>query len=130
KFGGFKVSIGLTGDAVTLAIVNGAFDWTGGNIPNIDQVYVAKDPQNRGYWSPDIGATIALEMVTTQKPFDDPNVRKAISMAINRQQIATVGMANSTHPSDVTGLHDGYPAFKVADPGKLGSWTDYNVAQA
>lgn len=129
-FGGLKVRQGIPAGAGELAIVDGTYDWTGGNIPNIDQTYVAKDPEHRGYWSPAIAATIALVMPTTKEPFNDVDVRKAISMAINRQQIAAVGMANSTHPADVTGLHDGYPQWKVADPSTLASWADYNVDEA
>ena len=71
-----------------------------------------------------------LELNTTRKPFDDVNVRKAISMALDRQRIVTVAISGYSHPADVTGLSDGYAAWKVADPSKLGDWTTYNADKA
>jgi peptide/nickel transport system substrate-binding protein len=71
-----------------------------------------------------------LYLNTTKKPFDDPNVRKAISMAINRQQIVKIAMYDYTKPADVTGLSEAYPNYKVKDPASLGDWTTFSVDKA
>jgi peptide/nickel transport system substrate-binding protein len=94
-------------------------------------VFVSKDPKNYGYWFPPFGATVMLYLNTTKKPFDDANVRKAISMAIDRKQIANVAEYGYTKPADVTGLSDAYPKFKLQDMTKLGDdWTAMDVAKA
>jgi peptide/nickel transport system substrate-binding protein len=62
-----------------------------------------------------------LYVNTTKKPFDDVNVRKAISMGINREQIVNVAMFDYTKPADATGLSDAYPKWKdqaAVDSGK------------
>lgn len=117
-------------DQANLATVNGENDYAANFIPDIDKVFVSKDPTNNGYWFPPFGATVMLYLNTTKKPFDDPNVRKAISMAIDRNQIATVAEYGYTKPADVTGLSDAYPNFKVSDPSKLGDWATMNVDKA
>ncbi len=99
-------------DQANLATINGENDWAGNFIPDIEQTYVAKDPENFGYWFPSTGATVMLYLNTTRAPFDNPDVRKAISMGINRDQIVEVAMYGYTHPADATGLSDAYPNYK------------------
>lgn len=129
-FDGIRCPALPSNDAVNLALVNGEIDWTGSFVPDIENVYVAKNPQNFGYWFPSVGATVMLYLNTTKKPFDDPNVRKAISQCINRDQIVEVAMYDYTKPADVTGLSEAYPNFKVADPATLADWTTYSVEKA
>ena len=87
-------------DQANLATVNGENDYAANFIPDIEKIFVAKDPANNGYWFPPFGATVMLYLNTTKKPFDDVNVRKAISMAIDRDQIAT--SPNTATPSPPT----------------------------
>lgn len=117
-------------DQANLATVNGENDWAGNFIPDIEKVYVSKSPDTNGYYFPPVGATVMLYLNTTKKPFDNADVRKAISMAINRDQIVKVAMYGYTKPADVTGLSDAYPSFKVADPASLGNWATLNVDEA
>ena len=119
-------------DQANLATLNGENDWANNFIPDIERTFVEKDPENYGYWFPSLGATIMLYLNTTEAPFDNADVRKAISMAINREQVVTVAMYNYTIPADVTGLSEAYPSYKVSDPGSLADtdWTQYDVAKA
>ncbi len=127
---GFRQPAYPGNDQANLATVNGENDYAANFIPDIEKVYVSKDPANYGYWFPSVGATVMLYLNTTKKPFDDVNVRKAISYAIDRAQIVKVAMYDYTKPADVTGLSEAYPNFKVADPSKLGDWTTMNVEKA
>ncbi len=127
---GFRQPAYPGNDQANLATVNGENDYAANFIPDIEKVYVSKDKTNYGYWFPSVGATVMLYLNTTKKPFDDVNVRKAISYAIDRAQIVKVAMYDYTKPSDVTGLSEAYPNYKVADPSKLGDWTTKNVDKA
>ncbi|MHB8629424.1 MAG: ABC transporter substrate-binding protein [Aggregatilineales bacterium] len=117
-------------DEVDLAVINGETDWADVFIPNIDQTFVSKDPSNRYYWVPSIWGTAHLYVNTTKKPFDDPNVRKAISMAINRPQIMKIAFYNVFGtPADGSGLAPRYQAWK--NPDAVNSdWTTLNVDKA
>ena len=127
---GFRQPAYPGNDQANLATINGENDYAANFIPDIEKTYVAKDPEHFGYWFPSVGATVMLYLNTTRKPFDDVNVRKAISMAVDRNQIVQVAMYDYTKPADVTGLSDAYPAYKVADPSKLGTWTTMDVDAA
>lgn len=118
------------GNAEGLAMVNGQIDWSNTSIPDPDQTYVAKDAANRYYIKESGPNMTTLALQIGKKPFDDPNVRKAISLAINREQISVVGEKGVSPPADVTGLGPFYQAWKVADPATLGDWATYNPDQA
>jgi peptide/nickel transport system substrate-binding protein len=118
-------------DQANLATVNGENDWSGDFIPDIEKTYIAKDPQNHNYWFLPTGDTVMLYVNTTRKPFDDVNVRKAISMCLDRSQIVKVAMYDYTHPADGTGLSDAYQDWKSPDAVAAGSdWVKRDVAKA
>ncbi len=115
-----------------LALLKGDLDWAGNFVPEIDRVYVQRDPARHGYWYPATGATVFLYANTRRAPFDDVRVRKAISMAIDRDQIAKVAMYGYTRPADATGLSDAYERWR--DPqvtaGAGGAWVHHDPARA
>jgi peptide/nickel transport system substrate-binding protein len=116
-------------DAANLALVNGDLDWAGNFVPDIKNVFVSKNPDNYHYYF--VGAdAILLYINLTLKPFDNPDVRKAISMGINRQMIVETAMFNYIPPADATGLGDAYAVWK--DPAAIaaGTWVKYDVAAA
>lgn len=99
-------------DSANLATVNGEVDWASNFIPDIESAYVAKDPEHFHYWFPSTGDEVMLYVNCTKAPFDDVNVRKAFSMAIDRAQIVQIAMYDYTQPADATGLSDAYPTWK------------------
>lgn len=117
-------------DAANLATVNGEVDMASNFIPDIEATYVAKDPEHFHYWFPAVGAPVMLYANTTRAPFDDVNVRKAISMGINRDQIVTVAMYDYTHPADGTGLSDAFDNWRSEEAVAAGDWVTMNVERA
>jgi peptide/nickel transport system substrate-binding protein len=126
---GIRVQAYSSNDQETLALDNGQVDWAGNFIPNIKQALIDKNP-NMHYWSPTTGLVALMELNTTKKPYNDVNMRKAISMALDRQHMVDVAISGYTKPADVTGLSDGFAKWKVSDLSQLGDWTTYNVAKA
>lgn len=126
---GIRVPAYPSNDPLNLALINGELDWTANFVADIDTTFVAKDPEHFAYFFPPVGATVALYMNHTVAPFDDIAVRKAISMAINRQQICDVAMYGYTHPADTTGLSDAFESQKDKDAANAG-WCDYDVDAA
>lgn len=72
------------------ALENGQIDWAGNNVSNIQTTYVNKDAKDNHYWFPATN-TVIMVYNTQTAPFNDVAVRKAVSDAINRTQLSTVG---------------------------------------
>jgi len=93
-------------NAQTTALATGASEWSFVFIPNYKAVFIAKDPKNYKVWAPPVLAIHALFINTTKAPFDNPKLRQAMSMVINRDDIFTQAEAAYFHPlvSSVTGI--------------------------
>ncbi|MGH2478573.1 MAG: ABC transporter substrate-binding protein, partial [Ktedonobacteraceae bacterium] len=65
--------------------------------------YVALDKQHNHYWFPS-SDDVMLYLNLTKAPFNDLQVRKAISLALNRENISTLGESGYEPPANPTGL--------------------------
>jgi peptide/nickel transport system substrate-binding protein len=123
---GFKM-LGFSGnDTAATMFVNGDTHWTGQFFPNWQEAVVAKNPEDLHCWWPTVTSDQMFMMNHTKKPFDDVVMRKAISMAFNREQLIEVAIQGTSTPGDVTALSSGYAAWKVEDPTTLADWTRYD----
>jgi peptide/nickel transport system substrate-binding protein len=126
---GLRLPAFPSNDAIQLAALNGEVDWQANFIPDIENVFVAKDPDNHHYWFPPTGAVVHLYLNNDVAPFDDVAVRKAVSLAINRDQICEIAMYGYTHPADSTGLSDAFDSWKDA-AAKDAGWVTFDPDQA
>jgi peptide/nickel transport system substrate-binding protein len=117
-------------EAVLLALVNGELDWAGTFLPAVDRVFVDRDPGFRRFWSPPIDAMVFLYANTTQPPFDDARVRKALSLLVDRRLLVDVALHGYTRPADATGLSDAYARYR--DPAAVGGddWVAHDPVRA
>ncbi len=127
---GFRAPLYPNNDSANLALVSGEIDTASNFVPDIKNTYVAVDPEHFNYWFPSVGTTVHLYANTTRAPFDDPNVRKALSMAIDRPQIVKVAMYDYTTPSDGTGLSAAYDTWRSADAVAAGDWVTLDLEKA
>jgi peptide/nickel transport system substrate-binding protein len=130
KIAGFRFPAYPDNAAANLATVNGENDWAANFIPDIETTYVAEDPEHFTYWFPTTGSDVHLYVNTTKAPFNDPNVRKAISMAIDRPLICELAMFNYTHPADATGMSDAHNNWKDQAVIDAGTWVMQDVDAA
>ena len=98
---------------VLAALADGTLDWATSFVPDIDNTFVAKDPEHHKYWflpSSIVAFTLNLENPdeNARKAFNDVNFRRAVSMLIDRQTII-----------DIAGY--GYPVINE-DPSMLGQF--------
>jgi peptide/nickel transport system substrate-binding protein len=117
-------------DRANLALVFDEVDWAGNFIPAIDRVYVERDPEAHHYWFPLTGSTVFLYANTTRAPFDDVQVRKALSMAIDRELLVDVAVYRYSRPADATGLSDAYTTWRNPEIAAQGDWVRYDIARA
>src|SRR5262249_39655573 len=86
-----------------LKLSQGVYDTNSMFVPNIKQVYVDKDPTHYHYWYPP-GGLISLGFNLTKPPFNDPEFRKAVAYAIDRQAISTKAEFGYVTAASQTGL--------------------------
>ncbi|MCC2031591.1 ABC transporter substrate-binding protein [Microbacterium sp. BWT-G7] len=130
KIEGIRMLAFAGNDGANLAAANGDVDWAPQFIPNIDEAYVAKDPEHRFFWFPTTGSMISWQFNTTKAPFDDVNVRKALSMAVDREQVTEIGMQGYTHPADCTGLSGSYDSWRDEAVVDSCTWTERDLEEA
>lgn len=91
------------GQANMLRLANGEYDWDAQFIPNVEEVYVARDPEYNKYWFAQ-GSAISLYFNLTKAPFDDVAFRKAVASAVNRDEIAQKAQLGYVTTASQTGL--------------------------
>ncbi|MGA5302371.1 ABC transporter substrate-binding protein [Nucisporomicrobium flavum] len=93
-------------NAQTTALSDGSNEWSFVFIPNYKTVFIDKDPAHYKVWAPPVLGIHGLYINTTKKPFDDPKLRRAMGMVINREDIFNQAEAGYFHPqvTSVTGL--------------------------
>jgi peptide/nickel transport system substrate-binding protein len=76
-------------------VATGQIDWAGNDLANIKQDVLDKSPQNHTYLSQAPyfadNNVVGLVFNVTKKPLNDPAVRQAISLGIDRQQLSVQG---------------------------------------
>ena len=127
---GFRFPAYPNNDSAALALLSGEVDIASNFIADVEKTFVAKDPENFHYWFPPTGATVHLYANTTRAPFDDPNVRKAVSKAIDRSQIVQIAMYDYTHPADGTGMSDAFNSWKDEAMVAAATWVNMDVDAA
>ncbi|HTX79887.1 MAG TPA: ABC transporter substrate-binding protein [Longilinea sp.] len=128
-FKGIRYPAFADNDAANLALANGELDWAGNFVPDIDKTYVAKDPTNFHYYFVG-GDGVSLMINTSIKPFDNPDVRKAVSMGIDRDMIVQTAEYNYIPAADATSLGATYTAWKDPAVVASGTWVKYDVTKA
>jgi peptide/nickel transport system substrate-binding protein len=93
-------------NAQTTALSTGQAEWSFVFIPNYKTVFIDKDPAHYKVWAPPVLGIHGLYINTTKKPFDNVELRKAMNMVINREDIFQQAEAGYFHPlvTSVTGL--------------------------
>jgi peptide/nickel transport system substrate-binding protein len=79
------------------ALFSGQIDWTGNFIPGLQKSFVDTAPAYHQYWEA-AGGDESLEPNLTKWPTNQLPVRQAISLALNRTQLAAEGEAGLENP--------------------------------
>ncbi len=79
------------------ALYSGAIDWTGNFIPGLQKDFVSTNPSEHHFWEAP-GSTNALMPNLSKWPTNQLAVRQAISLAVNRNLLASEGEAGLENP--------------------------------
>jgi peptide/nickel transport system substrate-binding protein len=107
-FDGIHVPAFAGNDAALLANSQGQLDQTGNFIPNCQKVYEGKNP-GKFYCDYTTVGPVALWFNDQQYPFSLPAFRKAVSYAIDRQQVYKIAEYGYEPPADALGVAGPWP---------------------
>lgn len=110
-YDGIRVPAYTGNDPASLAMVKGELDWTGNFVPNVQSVYVRRDPAHFHYFYATDNPPNGLFFNNNVYPFSLVGFRKAISYAINRQQFYQVAEYGYQPPSDAIGIANEWPSW-------------------
>ncbi|MGH3587351.1 MAG: ABC transporter substrate-binding protein [Pseudonocardia sp.] len=86
-----------------LDIVNNGYDWAYAFMSDVEDTWVAADPENNTYWFP-AGASISLIPNMTKAPYDDVDFRTGVAYALDKQVIADKAEQGYVDRASQTGL--------------------------
>ena len=109
-------------------LASGQAQWGAQYIPDIEAFYTSKNP-NFHYWFPPI-LNVSMVPNLTNPLLSNVKVREAISYAIDRSKVSTIGESGYEPPANQTGVVT--PTFSSSlNSQALASWgSEYDVAKA
>ncbi len=109
-------------------LANGTAQWGAQYIPAINTFYTSKSPDYHYWFPPTVNVSLVPNL--TNPLLSNVKVREAMSYAINRQQVSTIGESGYEPPANQTGIVT--PTFSsTLDSSALASWgTGYDPAKA
>jgi peptide/nickel transport system substrate-binding protein len=100
----------LDNNPANLDLANGAAQWGGQFIPDIDNFYVNKDKANNHYWFAPVTNVALYPNLDKSKPTGNLAVREAIALAVDRAQVSKIGESGYQPAANQTGIV--LPTFK------------------
>lgn len=91
------------GQVDQLRLANGEYDWNAMYVPNVEQVFVAQDPEHNHYWFSQ-GSSISLAFNLTKEPFNDVEFRRGVAWALDRDKIIQNAQLGYVTQASQTGL--------------------------
>ena len=105
-----KVTYNLAGGSVLTQYENDEVDIAGVGVNDIDRIRDRSERLNKEFVEKPELSTSYIAFNTGQPPFDDPKVRQAFGLAIDRERIANVILKNLAPPA-TTILPPGMPGY-------------------
>lgn len=112
-----------------LALQNGELDWAMIFLPDAEEVFVAANPEKHGYLFTQTGPPVMLWLNTSVAPFDNVDLRKGLSMAIDRASLSDIAMYGYADPADATGLGQLFEDQKDPEARDV-AWDSFDIDQA
>ncbi len=124
-------------DAALTLLQTGSVDWAHIMIPNIEETYVQGDEHKKYWYGANDGVRLSMNYMTTNEgnleAFNDPDFKRALSMAVDRQGIidsAVYGYLVDTVPTN-TGLPPQLASYEdETAQAEMAKYTVYDEAAA
>jgi peptide/nickel transport system substrate-binding protein len=116
-------------DSTILGLATGQIDWATIFSPNLNTSFVKKNPTNYHVTTVS-GGFDSLYLNLHDYPYNMPVVRKAISLAINRQALSQIGESGYSTPAALNAVGDSMAANWSTPALQKEYASQYNVAEA
>lgn len=93
----------LTNDTANTFLADGLGQWGSQFIPDVQQLYVARDPRHRHYWFPPLANT-SVFINLTNRVLSNVAVRRAMAYAISRPTVSRLAEFGYEPASNQTGI--------------------------
>ncbi|HDM76344.1 MAG TPA: ABC transporter substrate-binding protein [Deltaproteobacteria bacterium] len=100
---GVKIRNFKSNEANIMAIIKGETDWSSTFIPDVNKVFISRNPKVNHAWVTQ-GAMVSFIPNVTKYPLNIAKFRLAIAMALDKEKIAKYGEYGYTPPAHPTGL--------------------------
>jgi peptide/nickel transport system substrate-binding protein len=109
-------------------LANGTAQWGAQYIPGIEAFYTSKNPDYHYWFPPTVNVSLVPNL--TNPLLSNVKVREAMSYAIDRSQVSSIGESSYEPPANQTGIVT--PTFSsTLNSSALASWgSDYDPAKA
>lgn len=111
SYDGIKVPALPDNNSALAAAVKGELDWTPNKFENVQSTYVARDPKHFHAYYKDVAYPLGLYFNVEKYPYSLYALRKAISLAIDRNKINTIAEAGLEPPADALGMAKLWPSW-------------------
>jgi peptide/nickel transport system substrate-binding protein len=111
-------------------LAKGKSDWASIAIPDIQKDFLNNDPTHYQVLVDTSSSITLLQLNTARPPFDNKDVRKAISMSIDRKKIVDTISQGYLDPANIVGLGNMYKSWWNEYAIGAGTWIGENPAQA
>ncbi len=108
------VTVELSGGSALIAYEDGDIDVTGVGLDDLERIQDPSDPLNAEYQTVQRQSVDYIGFNVNTPPFDDPKVRQAFALAVDRQKIAEV-ILKSAIPIATGVLPPGVPGYTPTD---------------
>jgi peptide/nickel transport system substrate-binding protein len=102
-------------DGALIEMRRGAVDLTNAYIPNVEQTYVAHDPAHFHFFYATTGLPVGLFFDDSRYPYSLVALRKAISLAIDREALSHGAEYGYAPPADAIGIERNWPGWLDAE---------------
>jgi len=110
-YDGVQVPALSSNDATLAAAIKGDLDWTPSFFSNVQKSYIAHDPSHFHAYYGNVAYPLGLYFDVEKYPYSLYPLRKAISLAIDRNKINTIAENGNEPPADALGMLKLYPAW-------------------
>ncbi|MEU7873571.1 ABC transporter substrate-binding protein [Dactylosporangium sp. NPDC049140] len=94
----------LDNNPANLDLASGKAQWGGQYIPDIDNFYTRRSPNNHYWFAPITNVALYPNLAPSHTATSNPTVRRAIALALDRNQVSQIGESGYQPAANQTGI--------------------------